>query len=86
MNTQDLTQRHLDFAVNDAKVWFRNIPKLNPRFIQSKIIECIFRQFLKESLPLTQFELIQLDAKTYTVTVNKTAFANIKIEKEVSND
>lgn len=86
MNTQELTQRHLDFAVNDAKVWFRNIPKLTPRFIQSKIIDSIFRQFLNQNLPLTQFELIQLNSNTYTVTVNKTAFAEIKIEKEVSND
>jgi hypothetical protein len=82
----ELIQRHLDFAINDAKIWFRNIPKLTPTFIQSRIVDSIHRQFVSHEIPLTQFELVQLNAKTYTVTVNKTAFAAVEIEKEVSND
>lgn len=84
--TPDTYQRHLDLAINEARVWFRNIPKLTPQFIQSRIVDAIHRQFVSHEIPLTQFELVQLNANTYTVTVNKTAFTSIEIEKEVCSE
>jgi len=86
MTSSETIQQHLDWAINDARVWFRNIPKLTPDFIQSRIVDSIHRQFVGHELPLTQFELIQLNPNTYTVTVNKTAFATVTIEKEVVSE
>lgn len=85
MTTQEINQRHLDFAINDAQVWFRNIPKLTPDFIQSRIVDSIHRQFVSHEIPLTQFELVQLNPTTYTVTVNKSAFATVEIAREVDH-
>jgi hypothetical protein len=84
MTKQELTQRHLELAINESQVWFRAIPKLTPPFIQSRIVDAIYRQFVGQEVPLTQFELVQLNPQTYTVTVNKTAMVTVKIEREVS--
>lgn len=85
MTPTENIQRHLDLAINEAQVWFRNIPKLTPQFIQSRIVDSIYRQFVGQEIPLTQFELVQLNSNEYTVTVNKSAFATVKIGKEVVN-
>lgn len=86
MTEQALTQKNLEQAINEAQVYFHNIPKLTPTFIQERIIACIYQQFHGQDIPLFQFELVQLNAKTYTVTVNKGSFATIEIGKEVCDE
>jgi hypothetical protein len=86
MTEEELNQKHLEFAVNEALQWFRNVPQLRPRDVQSRIVDCIHRQFAGHDLPLTQFELVTLNAQHYTVTVNKTAFASLTLPNVKDNE
>lgn len=79
MTDQELSQKLLEFAVNEACQWFRKVPTLSPRDVTSRIVDCIHRHFVAHDQPLTQFELVQLNAHHYSVTVNKTAFATLNI-------
>ncbi len=79
MTDQELAQKLLEFAVNEASQWFRKVPLLQPRDVQSRLVDCIHRQFVAHEHPLTQFELVTLNAHHYTVTVNKTAFATFTL-------
>ncbi len=79
MTNSELAQKLLEFAVNEACQWFRNVPQLTPREVTARIVDCIHRQFVAHDHPLTQFELVQLNAHHYSITVNKTAFATITV-------
>jgi hypothetical protein len=79
MTDSELSQKLLEFAINEACQWFRKVPLLRPQDVQARIVDCIHRHFVAHDHPLTQFEMVQLNAHHYTVTVNKTAFSSLTL-------
>ena len=83
MSQEELFQRHLDFAVGDAKIWFRNIPKLTHAYICQRLVDSITSQFRGHEVNLFHFELKQLDAHTYEIRVNHAAYVKLYLGREV---
>lgn len=86
MNKEELYQRHLDFAVGDAKIWFRNIPRLTHRFVMQRFVDSITNQFRGHEILLYQFHLSQLNGTTYEVRVNETAYLKVYLGREVEDE
>jgi hypothetical protein len=86
MKEEELYQLHLDFAVGDARVWFRNIPRLTHRYICQRLVDSITSQFRGHELMLFQFNITRISSDTYSVIVNHLAIAMIQITKEVHDE
>lgn len=86
MKEQELYQRHLEFAVGDARVWFRNIPRLTHRFICQRLVDSITSQFRGHELMLFHFELSRIEDRTYEIRVNKSAYVKLLLGKEVHDE
>lgn len=84
MTAQEKIQKHLELAMGSLK-WMLKIPQLDFLTIQYHIVLALHLEFSNHEIPLYHFEIIKADESSYTVTVNKSAFIEIKIERKVGN-
>lgn len=83
MNQEELEQKHLEYALGDAKIYFRNIPKLTRSYVLDRIVERVTSQFRGHEIPLFQFEAKEIDSRTYQVQVNNRSIVKMNVEREV---
>ena len=86
MTAQELFQRHLDFAVGDARLWFRNMPRLTHQFICQRLVDSITQQFRGHEVILFHFELSRTAEDVYEIRVNQGAYVKLVIGKEVHDE
>lgn len=90
MTAQEIDQRHLEFGVGDAMIWFRNIPKLTSSYVFQRLVDSITNQFRGHERRLWHFEIKQdlgsEGGSRFLVTVNHRATLKIQIGREVKDE